>query len=187
MPNLITLVRILIVPFFFSTLLYYHPEKDSLRLWAFGLFLAGSVTDAMDGLVARLGKKTSKLGRFLDPLADKLLLLSGYLGLLLAKDFPLLPPLWITVAIVFRDVVILGGLTLFFISGAPVHVRPNLLGKVTTGFQMATLLSVLLLLPVSPWLWNLTALLTIASGLTYVVREMRRLRHSSRKNTCNSY
>lgn len=176
-PNLITLVRILIVPFFFSTLLYYHPEKDFLRLWAFGLFLVGSATDALDGLVARLGKKITNLGRFLDPLADKLLVLSGYLGLLLAKGFPMLPPLWIIVAVVFRDVVILGGLTVFFISGAPVEVRPNLFGKLTTGFQMATLLSVLLLLPASPWLWNLTAFFTIASGLTYVVREMKRLRH----------
>lgn len=177
MPNLITLLRILIVPFFFSTLLYYRPENDGLRWWAFGLFLAGSITDAVDGLVARLGKKTSKLGRFLDPLADKLLVLSGYLGLLLARDYPLLPPLWIIVAIVFRDVVILGGLTVFFVSGGAIQVRPNLLGKITTGFQMATLLSILLLLPASPWLWNATVILTVISGLTYVAREMKRMRH----------
>lgn len=177
MPNLITLVRILIVPFFFSTLLYYRPEKDDLRYWAFGLFLVASITDAIDGLVARLGKKTSRLGRFLDPLADKLLVLSGYLGLLFANDFPLLPPLWIIVAIVFRDVVILGGLTVFFVSGGAVQVKPNLLGKTTTALQMATLLSILLLLPISPWLWNLTAILTVVSGLTYVAREMKRIRH----------
>jgi len=176
-PNLITLIRILVVPFFFSTLLYYRPERDYLRFWAFGLFLTASITDAIDGLVARLGKKITELGRFLDPLADKLLVLSGYLGLLLGKDFPLLPPLWIIVAIVFRDVVILGGLTVFFVSGGPIQVRPNLLGKTTTALQMATLLSILLLLPLSPWLWNLTAILTITSGLTYVAREMKRIRH----------
>jgi cardiolipin synthase len=175
-PNFITLLRILIVPFFFSTLLYYQPEKDFLRLWAFTLFLAASITDAIDGLVARLSKQISRLGRFLDPLADKLLLLSGYVGILFAKGFPLLPPLWVIVAIVFRDVVILGGLTVLFISGAPIEVSPNFLGKLTTGFQMATMLSILLLAPFSPALWYGTAFLTIASGLTYVVREMRRLR-----------
>ena len=173
MPNLITLFRILLVPFFFTTLLYYQPEKDFLRLWAFGLGLAASLTDAVDGLVARLRKETTQLGRFLDPLADKLLLLSGFLGILLAKGYPLAPPLWIVVIIVFRDLLIVGGLILFYISGREIEVAPNFLGKMTTALQMVTLLSILLLLPMSPWLWNLTAALTIVSGLTYVIREMK--------------
>ncbi len=176
MPNLITLVRILIVPFFFTCLLYYQPQQDHLRFWAFALFLTASLTDALDGLVARLGKKISRLGRFLDPLADKLLLLSGYLGILFAKDFPLLPPLWVVVAIVFRDVIIVGGMVVLFLSGAPIDANPNFLGKLTTGFQMATILSILLLLPLSPFLWYFTAVLTILSGLTYIAREMKRLR-----------
>lgn len=176
MPNLITLLRILIVPFFFSTLLYYQPEKDILRLWAFSLFLAASLTDAVDGLIARLNKQTSQLGRFLDPLADKLLLLSGYLGILFARSFPMVPPLWVIVTVVFRDVVILGGLVTLYLSNAKIQVNPDFLGKTTTAFQMATILSILLLLPISPWLWNLTALLTIASGLNYVAREMRRMK-----------
>ena len=174
MSNLITLLRILIVPFFLSTLLYYSPEKDYLRLWAFGLFLIGSLTDAVDGLFARLRKETTRLGQFLDPVADKLLVLSGYLGLLFAKNFPLLPPLWVIVTIVFRDLILVGGLTVLFTSGSAIEVRPNFLGKLTTGFQMATLLSILLLLPGSTWLWNFTALLTIASGFSYVSREMKR-------------
>jgi len=178
LPNLITLFRILIVPFFFTALLYYQPEKDFLRAWAFGLCLVASLTDAVDGLVARLRKETTVLGRFLDPLADKLLLLSGYLGVLLAKSYPMAPPLWIVVLIVFRDLLIIGGLILFYISGKPIEVAPNLLGKATTALQMVTLLSVLLLWPISHWLWNLTAALTVASGLTYILREMA----SNRKN-----
>ena len=176
MPNLITLLRILIVPFFFTTLLYYSPQKEHLRLWAFWLCLAASLTDAIDGLVARVRKETSRLGRFLDPFADKLLLVSGYLGILLTPNFPLVPPLWVIVTIVFRDLVIVGGLIVLFVSGGQIEVQPNLLGKVTTAFQMTTLLSILLLLPLSRWLWTLTAILTILSGLTYVVREMRRIR-----------
>ena len=175
-PNLITLVRILIVPFFFTSLLYYEPTKDHFRWIAFALFLVASLTDAIDGLVARLTKGISQLGRFLDPLADKLLLLSGYLGLLFAKDFPLVPPLWVTVAIVFRDVVILGGLAVVYMSGVPLEIAPNMLGKATTAFQMATLVAILLLLPISPLLWYVTFLLTVISGFVYVAREMRRFR-----------
>lgn len=176
MPNLITLFRIAIVPFVFSILLYYTPEKDSLRLWAFWLFLLGSLTDAVDGLLARLRHETTRLGRFLDPLADKLLLLSGYLGILFAKSYPLVPPLWVIVAIVFRDLVIVGGLIVLYLSSAPVEVAPNFLGKATTAFQMVTLLAIFLLLPISFWFWNVTAVLTVASGLVYVAREMKRMR-----------
>lgn len=176
MPNLITLLRILIVPFFFTTLLYYGPQKEYLRMWAFWLCLAASLTDAVDGLVARIRKETSRLGRFLDPFADKLLLLSGFLGILLAPHYPMVPPLWVIVTIVFRDLVIVGGLIVLFVSGGKIEVQPNLLGKVTTAFQMVTLLSILLLLPVSRWLWMLTAILTILSGLIYVNREMRRIK-----------
>ena len=138
----------------------------------------GSVTDALDGLVARVRGEISQLGEFLDPLADKLLLLSAYLGILFASGFPMLPPRWIIVTIVFRDILILGGLGVLYVSGAGVHVRPNLLGKLTTAFQMATMVSILLILPISPWLWHITAGLTILSGLSYLVREMRRLRPS---------
>ncbi len=177
MPNLITLLRILIVPFLFTSLLYYEPAKDHLRLWAAAFFLFGSVTDAVDGLVARIGKQTTELGKFLDPLADKLLLLSGFLGIFFAKSFPLLPPAWIIVTIVFRDLLILGGLIVFYLSGRKVTVRPNMLGKCTTAIQMVTLASILLLLPISPLFWNLTAGLTILSGAVYVFREMNLLRH----------
>lgn len=175
MPNLITLVRILLVPFFFSTLLYYDPTKDFLRWWALGLFVLASITDAVDGLVARLKKEITPLGRFLDPLADKLLLISGYTGILFAQSFPQMPPLWVIVAIVFRDLVIVGGLSVLYMAGVPVEVRPNFLGKTTTAFQMATIISILLVLPISPWLWYSTAALTVASGITYVAREMERL------------
>ncbi len=176
MPNLITLFRILIAPFFFTALVYYEPGKEYFRVWALYLFLAGSLTDAVDGLLARILKKTTLLGRFLDPLADKLLLLSGYLGILFAKSFPLVPPLWVIVAIVFRDFIILAGLLVLYLSTGNVDVRPNFLGKTTTAFQMATLISIFLLLPISVWLWNITAGLTIVSGLVYIAREMETLK-----------
>jgi CDP-diacylglycerol--glycerol-3-phosphate 3-phosphatidyltransferase len=177
-PNFITLLRILLVPFLFSTLLYYEPGKDHLRLWAFFLFLVGTLTDAVDGLVARLQNQTTQLGKFLDPLADKLLLLSAYMGILFAREFPLTPPVWVVVTIVFRDLVILVGLVVLFVSTGHVEVNPNLLGKATTAFQMVTMLSILLLFPTSRILWNVTAALTVVSGFVYVAREMSRTRRS---------
>jgi cardiolipin synthase len=176
LPNLITLVRILIVPILFTVLLYYEPGKAYLRMWAFYLFMAGTLTDAVDGLVARLNRQTTRLGQFLDPLADKTLLLGAYLGIVFAREFPLVPPVWVVVTIVFRDLVILGGLVTLYVSSGNVEVNPNLLGKSTTALQMITMLSILLVLPISPYLWNVTAALTVISGMVYVVRELRKNR-----------
>ena len=173
MPNLISLLRIFIVPVFFTTLIYYQPDKDYYRSIALGLFCFASFTDALDGYLARIRKQVTHLGRFLDPLADKLLITSGYVGIFLAKDYPLVPPHWVVVAIVFRDLMIVGGLIVFYVSSVDVEVAPNFLGKLTTACQMATMISLLLLLPASEVLWNITALLTVASGLSYVTREMK--------------
>lgn len=174
MPNLITLVRILIVPFFFSCLLYYTPDRPELRIWAFALFLFASLTDALDGLLARIKRQITHLGKFLDPLADKLLVTSGYLGVTLAVDFPLKPPIWVVVTILFRDLIIVGGLILFYVSNGKAEANPNLVGKITTAFQMATMLSILLLLPASKFLWLATAGLTIISGFIYAVRGLKK-------------
>ena len=174
MPNLITLVRILIVPIFFSCLLYYTPDRPELRIWAFALFLLASLTDALDGLLARIKHQVTHLGRFLDPLADKLLVTSGYVGVILASGFPLKPPVWVVVTILFRDLIIVGGLILFFVTNGKVEANPNFMGKITTAFQMATMLSILLLLPLSEILWLTTAVLTIISGLIYAARGLRK-------------
>ena len=173
MPNLITLIRISIVPIFFTTLIYYQPAKDYFRSIALGLFCFASFTDALDGYIARTRKQITQLGRFLDPLADKLLITSGYLGIFLAEGYPLVPPYWVVVLIVFRDLIIVGGLIVFYVSSSNAEVAPNFLGKLTTAFQMATMIPLLLLLPASALLWNVTAGLTVASGLSYVIREMK--------------
>ena len=143
-------------------------------MWAFYLFAFGAATDAIDGIVARLRKESTQLGQFLDPLADKLLLISGYVGVSLAKDFALVPPVWVVVTIVFRDIVIIGGLIVLYFSNAHPEVSPNPLGKFTTAFQMITMMSILLLLPISRMLWNVTAGLTVLSGISYIARGLRR-------------
>ena len=172
-PNYITFARLFLIPFFFTAMVSYQPGKEYQRWLAFGIFLTASLTDALDGFLARLTKSRSRLGRFLDPLADKLLLLSGYLGLLFVPSLPYRPPLWVTVTIVFRDVVIIGGLVMIFLLTGRVKVEPNFLGKATTAFQMVTLIAILLVWKISVALWYATAGLTIVSCLVYCVRELR--------------
>src|SRR3989338_7065868 len=79
--NKVTIVRILTVPFFIATVLYYAPERDYLRLAALCIFLVAVISDVIDGYIARTWKEKTKAGAILDPLADKLLLISAFICL----------------------------------------------------------------------------------------------------------
>ena len=175
LPNLITLFRILISPLFFIELVSYKHGEEYHRLIALGLLSTGVLSDALDGFLARLLKCQTPLGKFLDPLADKILLLSGFLGLLWVSDLPFHPPVWFTVAVVFRDLVIIIGLIVLTLFTRKAEIRPNLLGKATTFFQMATLLAILAKIPFSIVLWNVTGVLTILSGLSYLIRDLPKM------------
>ena len=178
LPNYITLFRILLIPIFFTTLVSYDAGETSVRWLAFGIFVLASLTDAVDGFLARVMGNQTLLGRFLDPLADTLLLLSGFLGLLFVEALPYRPPLWITVTIVFRDIVIIVGFVVIYLMTKQVRIQPNFLGKCTTAFQMATLVAILLTLKVSIILWNVTAFLTILSCFVYCARDLKYLKGS---------
>src|SRR3990167_6283888 len=79
--NKITIARILAVPFFISTVLYYHPARDHLRYAALGIFLFAVISDVIDGYVARTRNQRTRAGAILDPIADKLLLMSAFICL----------------------------------------------------------------------------------------------------------
>lgn len=172
LPNSITLFRIVLVPFFFTELISYQSGEELHRWYALAIFIVAAITDALDGTIARLTNHQTELGRFLDPLADKLLLLSGFLGLLLVPDLLLRPPLWVTVTIVFRDLMLVFGLISIFIVTGRIRVQPNWLGKTTTVAQMITLSVILLQWHYAFLFWNLTAVLTIASLISYLFRDL---------------
>jgi len=181
-PNIVTLFRILLIPVFFTCLVSYGPGKESLRLWALWIFILASLTDALDGILARALKQRTPTGAILDPVADKLLLLSGYIGLLFVTGLAYQPPLWITVTIIFRDLVLgIGFFVVYFISlksetKPPMpEIAPNLLGKFTTAFQMSLLALLLLEWKIAIPVAYFTAVLTIASGVVYVSRGMKRI------------
>jgi cardiolipin synthase (CMP-forming) len=177
--NKITITRILLVPFFIVQILYYINGAGELhRYLALGTFAVAVISDGIDGFIARHFNQRSELGALLDPLADKLLLLSGIVLLSLHRE-EYLPhlPLWLTATVLSRDVLLLLGLGLIHYIGGKVVVRPHLTGKVSTVLQMICVLWALLKLDLG-WLqlWSLgAAFFTGFSGVIYVAAGLRQL------------
>ena len=125
-PNLITLARIILVP-----VVVWAIASGQLRL-AFLLFLAAAISDGVDGFLAkRFGMKT-ELGAYLDPLADKVLIVSIYVTLGITGVIPL----WIVILVVSRDFMIVGAIVLSWVVDRPVQIRPHIISKVNTGVQI---------------------------------------------------
>lgn len=177
--NKITILRILLVPFFIVQVLYYVENGiEWHRFAAIVAFAVASITDAVDGYIARRYNQRSELGAILDPLADKLLLVSGVVLLSLHNETHLPhAPLWLTATILSRDVLLLIGLVVIYYSCGRVTVRPILIGKLATVLQMVCVLWGLLKWS-EAWLlyWALgAALCTGVSGLFYVIEGVRQL------------
>jgi cardiolipin synthase (CMP-forming) len=177
--NKITIFRILLVPLFIVQVLYYADTgKEVYRLVAILSFALASISDGIDGYIARHYNQHSELGKILDPLADKMLLISGVV-LLSLKNEPYLHriPLWLAVTILSRDVLVLIGLVVIQQVCGKITVRPVLVGKAATVLQMACVLWGLLKWD-ADWLfiWALcAAVCTGISGLIYVVEGIRQL------------
>lgn len=125
-PNLITLGRILMVPVVVWAIIYGE-------LWlAFVLFLAAGVSDAVDGYLAKRFNMASELGAYLDPLADKTLIVSIYVTLGIAGKIPL----WLVILVVSRDIMIIGAIMLSWLLGSPLKVKPLLVSKLNTVAQI---------------------------------------------------
>ena len=164
-PNLITLVRLALVP----VVAYYLAGEDYEI--ALPIFLVAAATDFADGYIARRFKLTSRLGAVLDPIADKLSMLVTTVML----AWLALMPLWLAVAIVARDIVIVLGALAYRMAIGPLHIAPTWLSKVNTFIEFTVLL--LVLATAAGWInagaWMTTAFLiafatVIASGAQYV-------------------
>ncbi|NIO08333.1 MAG: CDP-diacylglycerol--glycerol-3-phosphate 3-phosphatidyltransferase [Deltaproteobacteria bacterium] len=179
LPNFLTLIRIATIPLFLVLLFsrYYT--------WALIVFAFGGITDALDGPVARLTKQRTRLGAYLDPLADKLLIISS----LVVLSHIGAAPAWFTILILSRDLIItLGYVTIYFWIQERMEIHPSIMGKSNTFLLLLTVTVILLslydpaIIPKSPlgmgslrvtmleFLILLTALTTVISGLQYVYR-----------------
>lgn len=177
--NKITILRILLIPFFVVEVLYYTKQGNEWnRLLAIVSFAVAAICDGVDGYVARRYNQRSELGAILDPLADKLLLVSGIV-VLSFDHAPYLEsvPLWLTGTIIGRDVLILVGMLVIQLMVGKVKVRPRIVGKVATVLQMVVVLWIMLKWGEN-WLRALTlvtAICTGISGLFYVWDGSRQL------------
>jgi len=177
--NKITILRILLIPFFVVEVLYYVKNgNEAHRLAAILSFAIAAICDGVDGYIARRYNQRSELGAILDPLADKLLLVSGIV-VLSFEHRPYLEtiPLWLTGTIIGRDILVLAGMLVIQITVGKVKVRPRMVGKVATVLQMVIILWILLKWDTN-WLrvWLLAAaIFTGISGLLYVSDGTRQL------------
>ena len=172
LANNLTLLRILLVPVFVGSLFYYSPERQYLHLAVILIFATACLTDGLDGYVARRMAQKTEFGTFIDPIADKLLLLSGFcsLSFMPALPPPMRIPAWVTLIIISRDVIILVGALVIFIMTGHLKARPLLIGKTTTVVQMAAIFAALLPAPaaVRTVLADAAAALTGVSCISYI-------------------
>ncbi len=165
-PNLLTLLRILLTPAL-VILLLRHDYANALAVFA----VAG-ITDALDGAVARLMKQKTRTGAVLDPIADKALLASSYITLAVMGHIPE----WLAVLVISRDVIILFGVLILILFHNGVEIKPTVLSKCTTLAQLATIFLVLVHMAagwegrILDFAFLATGLFTLASGLHYMYR-----------------
>lgn len=177
--NKVTIFRIILIPFFVVEVLYYVQAGWEPHRWlALLSFLAASVLDGVDGFIARRYNQRSELGALLDPLADKLLLVSAIV-LLSLDNQPHLGrlPLWFTGVVIGRDVILLVGLVVIHLTAGRAVIRPRWSGKVATVLQMGTVLWIFLKFDDRwlPWWTVLAAVSTGVAGLLYVWDGSRQL------------
>ena len=166
----ITIFRILLIPFFIATVLYYQPRSDFFRFVALGIFLTAAFSDLLDGYIARRFQQTSDVGAMLDPLADKVLLMSAFICLYkVGIHFEAIRfPVWLVVAVISRDVMLLIGSAVIQLIHGKFKVQPTPWGKLNTFVQACCIVGVLLQWPYSVIFWYITLVLTIVTGIDYL-------------------
>jgi len=143
-PNLLTVFRMVLIPVFVSLLFYQR------FLLALSIFILAGVTDSLDGVLARRFDQKSQLGSILDPIADKLMLVTSFVVLSMRAVFPqplpphLPVPFWVTVAVISRDVFILVGAAAINIVTGFRGFRPSMLGKINTTVQIVAIAAIIL-------------------------------------------
>ena len=168
LANQLTLLRLALIPFFAVAVLGGHYD------WALALLLAAGVSDALDGILARSLKQRTALGAYLDPIADKLLLSTGFVVLAIRGDLP-----WtLAILVLGRDVVIVAIALVIVLAAGLRPFTPSLYGKACTLAQVLAVIAVVAVevLPGAALVWAkdlllwLTAALTVLSGIHYALR-----------------
>lgn len=169
LPNLLTLTRILLLPFFAAMLIY---EEYNYALF---IFITAAVTDVLDGLVARITKQTTDFGKILDPVADKFFLITSfilmsYLGLI---------PKWLAVVVISKDLIVVTGCVIIYFVTHKLKIEPSFLGKSASALQFILIGLTILYstmdsrMQVPGILFIIVALFTASAGIDYVYKGMK--------------
>lgn len=168
LPNSLSLLRVLFIPVFM--ILIFNRKT----FWAFVTLFAAGISDVLDGLAARARHQKTKIGALLDPAADKLLMTACFIILSLpALNSPNVIPLWLTVIVIGRDVLIVSGAFILYKWRGQKSFPPSITGKASTVCQVTVVLLVLLFnvinisTPYLNWLYLATSSLTILSAIHY--------------------
>ncbi|NPV03698.1 MAG: CDP-diacylglycerol--glycerol-3-phosphate 3-phosphatidyltransferase [Syntrophaceae bacterium] len=171
-PNFLTVLRIVLVPVIVILLIQGHYVK------ALVFFVIAGVTDCLDGLLARVLNQQTVVGAYLDPVADKALVISMFATLAIVGVIPG----WLAVVVISRDCIILGGILVLTLMSVSLEIKPSFISKINTMLQLCTVFFALLLkagdggqyfreaFAILCWL---TALFTVISGGDYIIRGMR--------------
>ncbi len=169
LPNILTLARILLLPFFAVTLIYREFKIALL------VFILASVTDLLDGLIARVKKQVTYFGRILDPIADKFFLVTSFV---LMSAYGLMPK-WLTIIVISKDVIVLTGCVILYLATHNLRVEPSFMGKVASACQFILIGSILLMCNIDEMLriplsvFILVAIVTTIAGLHYVYKGLK--------------
>ncbi len=136
LANQLTILRIFLIPVFIICLGYNKP------ICALSIFILAGITDALDGYIARKFNQITTLGKILDPIADKALLVSSFI-FIYNSDLLVKFPFWFVVLVISRDIYILSGAALIYYLKGSLDVRPSVFGKATTFFQILSVVLVL--------------------------------------------
>ncbi len=175
-PNTLTLIRIILVPVFVILLM-----QGSFS-YALLVFVVAGVTDGLDGFLARILKQQTILGSYLDPLADKALIVTAFVALSILDIIPG----WLAVIVISRDCIILLGVSVLSLMSVSFEIRPAYVSKATTALQLLTVFLVLLSMFVPGYinemmivtLFWITAFFTVVSGLNYIFKGVKIINNS---------
>lgn len=169
LANKITITRIILTPLFITAIVYGRMDI------ALVFFIIAIISDGLDGFIARTYNQKTILGTILDPIADKILLISAFICLAILKSLPhdfRLPP-YVPIIVISRDAIIVLGSVMIHVIKGNVKIEPSFWGKITTFFQMITIVAILIGFKYSELVWNTAIAFTIISAIDYILKGSR--------------
>jgi CDP-diacylglycerol--glycerol-3-phosphate 3-phosphatidyltransferase len=151
-------------------------EGVTYRYVALIIFLIASLTDFLDGYLARKLQQESYLGRLLDVSADKFLVISSVIIFTFLRDLPLHLPLWVAIVILLRDILVIVGVIWLGVKIKKVYIKPNIFGKFGIAFKMLMIISVLLVFEYSFIIWQIAAFFAVISVIVYAFETQKLIR-----------